>query len=508
MAEAAGTTDVDVLIVGAGPTGLVLAIELARRGIALRLVDKSDKFFGGSRADGIMPRTLEVLADIGIADTVLAEGNPGIEVRGYQGQTVVFEGRTTEPMPARPDVPYPNIWFLPQFRTEELLRERLAGLGHHVEQSCELRELAQDDDGVTVALAAAAGTRRVRARYVVGTDGGHSTVRNLLAIPFDGETDDAMRALFADVALAGLDRDHGRVWMTGESGVALMPLSGTDLFTLTARPPESGAPTLEYLQEQVTAASGNDAIRLRDVTWSTVWRANARLARRFTDGRVFLAGDAAHVCPPTGGQGMNTGISDACNLAWKLAAVLGGADTALLDSYPAERVPTAQAALALAAKLLDKHQRGDEDAHHRGSEVHQLGLNYRGGPLTEDLRAEPGRLAAGDRAPDAPCGDVRLFDLFRGTQWTVLAFGADTADLVAECTDLFGDLVHAYSVVPDGTPGEHTVVDTDGHARAAYQMAPGTVVLVRPDGYLGLVGTTTADLRHYLSRVTAGVPVA
>jgi 2-polyprenyl-6-methoxyphenol hydroxylase-like FAD-dependent oxidoreductase len=504
MAERVGTTEVDVLIVGAGPTGLVLAIELARRGVALRLVDKSGEFFGGSRADGLQPRTLEVLADIGITDTVLAEGNPGIEVRAYQGDKVVFEGRTTEPMPARPDVPYPNIWFLPQFRTEELLRERLARLGHQVEQSCELVSLEQDDDGVTVTL----GTHQVRARYVVGADGGRSTVRNALGIPFDGETDDAVRALFADVRVDGLDRTHGRLWMTGESGVALMPLSGTDLFTLTAQPPESGEPTLEYLQQQVTAGTGNDAIRLRDVTWSTVWRANARLARRFTDGRVFLAGDAAHVCPPTGGQGMNTGVSDAYNLGWKLAAVLAGAPEDLLASYPAERMPTAQAALALAAKLLDKHKRGDADAHERGSEVHQLGLNYRGGPLTEDLRPEPGPVAAGDRAPDAPCGNVHLFQLFRGTQWTVLAFGAATAGLAAECGELFGDLVRAYSIVPDGVAGEHTVVDVDGHAQAAYQVAPGTVVLVRPDGYIGLIGSTTADLRHYLARVTAGVPVA
>jgi 2-polyprenyl-6-methoxyphenol hydroxylase-like FAD-dependent oxidoreductase len=478
--------DVDVLIVGGGPTGLVLAVELARRGVRFRLVDKAEEFFGGSRADGLQPRTLEVFDDIGIVDTVLAEGNTGIEVRGYQGDTVVWEGTTTEPMPTRPDVPYPNIWFLPQFRTEELLRERLAGLGHHVEPATTLVDFDQDADGVTATLAGPDGTARPRARYLVGTDGGGSTVRRGLGIRFDGETDESMRALFADVRLTGLDRAHGRVWMSGESGVALMPLSGTDLFTLTVRAPESDV-TLEYLQDQVTAATGDEAIRLHELTWSTVWRPNVRLAERFRDGRVFLAGDAAHVCHPTGGQGMNTGIQDAYNLGWKLAAVLAGAPTALLDSYEAERVPTAQAALALSEKLLAKHKRGDDDAHKRGSEVHQLGLNYRGGPLTEDRRATPGPIAAGDRAPDAPHGVGSLFDLFRGPRWTALVSG--DADLVTDLNTVGGGVLRAHLAT---------------EALAGYQVATGTVVLVRPDGYIGLISSpgTAAAVSDYLARGT------
>jgi hypothetical protein len=216
------------------------------------------------------------------------------------------------------------------------------------------------------------------------------------------------------------------------------------------------------------------------MTWSTVWRANARLAERFHDGRVFLVGDAAHVCPPTGGQGMNTGIGDSYNLGWKLAAVLTGAPATLLDTYAAERVPAAQAALDLAGKLLAKHQRGDDDAHQRGSEVHQLGLNYRGGPLAEDRRTAPGAVLAGDRAPDAPIADGHLFDLFRGTQWTVLSFGVDAT-------------------------GTATHVVTDEQARAIYDVAPGTLVAVRPDGYVGLVTSDAADVPRYLERVAATI---
>jgi hypothetical protein len=200
---------------------------------------------------------------------------------------------------------------------------------------------------------------------------------------------------------------------------------------------------------------------------------------------VFLAGDAAHVCPPTGGQGMNTGIGDAYNLGWKLAAVLAGAPAALLDSYEAERRPTAQAALDLAAALLEKHKRGDDDAHKRGSEVHQLGVAYRGGPLAADLRPAAGPLAAGDRAPDSPLADGRIFDLLRGPHWTLLAFGA------------------AAPAVP-GVP-VHPIADEQ--ARQLYQVDPGTLVLVRPDGYIGLISTDPADVERYLAQVMPAAAV-
>jgi 2-polyprenyl-6-methoxyphenol hydroxylase-like FAD-dependent oxidoreductase len=503
-------TEVDVLIVGAGPTGLVLAVELARRGVRFRLVDRSARFFGGSRADGIQPRTLEVFDDLGLADTVLAEGNTGILVRVYRGGTVVQETQPAEPMPERPDVPYPNIWFLPQFRTEELLRDLLAAFGGRVELATELVGLTQDDDGVSATLTRNGTTEQVRARYLIGADGGRSTVRNLLAIRFEGETDEGMRVLFADVRVDGLDRDHGRVWMAGESGVALMPLSGTDLFTLTALPPATGEPTLDYLQGLVTEATGRGDIRLRELTWVTVWRANARKAERFRAGRVFLAGDAAHVCPPTGGQGMNTGIQDAYNLGWKLAAVLGGAPAELLDSYEAERVPAAEAALAVSTALLDKHKRGDEDAFHRGSEVHQLGLNYRGGPLAVELRATPGGVLAGDRAPDAPCRDaagrsVRLFDVFRGPHWTVLAFGGRSRERVSELAARVAGIGHVFSVVrPDGPTDSRTLVDDQGHAHAAYGIGTDAMLLVRPDGYLGLCAgpDSVADIEIYMRQVS------
>jgi 2-polyprenyl-6-methoxyphenol hydroxylase-like FAD-dependent oxidoreductase len=476
-------TDVDVLVVGAGPTGLTLACELAVRGVRFRIVDRADRFFGGSRADGIQPRTMEVFADLGIIDKVLASGDLGIVMRLYQGDEVVWEGQMSEPAEPTPSVPYPNIWFVPQFRTEEILRERLAELGAHVELSTELTGFTQDADGVTATLTKGGTAETVRSRYLVGADGGRSTVRKRLGIGFPGETDENTTMLFADARVDGIGHDHGRIWQTGDGGVSVMPLAGTELFVVVARPPVGDEPVREYLQRQVTESSGRDDILVREVTWHTTWRANTRLAERFRDGRVFLAGDAGHVHPPTGGQGMNTGIQDGYNLGWKLAATLAGARDGLLDSYEPERMAAARAALDLSTALLEKHRRGDEDAHVRGPDVHGLTLNYRGGPLSRDDRTDPGAFRAGDRAPDAPATTadgkpIRLFDLLRGPHWTLLAFGV-------ALDDRFGN---AHTVVRPGEPaGEHAVVDVDGHVRTAYGASDGTVVLVRPDGYVGLI---------------------
>jgi 2-polyprenyl-6-methoxyphenol hydroxylase-like FAD-dependent oxidoreductase len=464
------------------------------RGVRFRVVDRAATFFGGSRADGIQPRTMEVFADIGIIDPILASGDLGIVMRAYQGEEVVWEGQMTEPTEPTASVPFPNPWFVPQFRTEEILRERLAELGARVELSTELTDFTQDADGVTATLTADGTVETVRARYLVGADGGRSTVRKRLGIAFPGETDESTTMLFADARVDGISHDHGRMWAVGDGGASVMPLAGTELFVVVARPPDDeNEPIREYLQRQVTESSGREDILVREVTWHTTWRANTRLAERFRAGRVFLAGDAGHVHPPTGGQGMNTGIQDGFNLGWKLAATLAGAPDVLLDSYEPERLAAARTALEISTALLEKHRRGDDDAHVRGPEVYGLTLNYRSGPLSHDDRSDPGALRAGDRAPDAPATTadgrpVRLFDLLRGPHWTLLVFGAAHADMAAALRDRFGPALHAYTVLRPGEPGdEHALVDNDGHIRTGYDANDDTLVLIRPDGYLGLV---------------------
>jgi hypothetical protein len=230
-------------------------------------------------------------------------------------------------------------------------------------------------------------------------------------------------------------------------------------------------------------------VRLREVAWSTLWRPNARLARRFRDGRVFLAGDAAHVHPPTGGQGLNTSVQDAYNLGWKLAEALAVSrlDDRLLDSYEAERRPVAARVLGISNELLRRHTEGAEDAHERGAQTRQLDIGYRESPIVHDGRVRPGRLVAGDRAPDAPVVDahgrpVRLFELFRGPHATLLVFGEHARQVEGRP----GLAVHP--VLPPGSRAEGpAVVDAHGHARAAYDVPDGTAVLVRPDGYVGRI---------------------
>jgi 2-polyprenyl-6-methoxyphenol hydroxylase-like FAD-dependent oxidoreductase len=466
-----------VLVAGAGPTGLTLALDLARRGIPVRIVDRAAIFFAGSRGDGIQPRTLEVFDDLGVLDAVLAAGMPTPVMRVHLGGEFVTERRMSEPVEPTPAVPYPNLWVLGQSRTEAILRDRLAEFGVQVELGTALTGFTQDDRGVTATLERDGTRETVRAAYLVGADGGKSTVRKTAGIPFEGSTDESLRMLLGDVRADALDHEFGYWFAAADEpmrGIALSPLPGGRQFQFAAPLTGDAQPSLELLQEYVDRYCGRDDVTLTDLTWVTVWRPNIRLARRFRDGRVFLAGDAAHAHPPTGGQGMNTGIQDAYNLGWKLAAALAGDDT-LLDSYEAERRTVAAEVLGLSSALLDKLVDGEEDAMERGPETQQLDISYRD-PAVRDA------LAVGDRAPDAPLKDeagrpVRLFDLFRGPHATVLSFGTSP--------EAGPD---AYAVVRPGTPvtGPH-VVDVDGHAHAAYAAVEGTRVLVRPDGYIGAI---------------------
>ncbi|RJQ82271.1 hypothetical protein D5S17_02715 [Pseudonocardiaceae bacterium YIM PH 21723] len=471
--------DAEVLIAGAGPTGLLLACELARRGVSFRLVDQSTAFFGGSRGDGLMPRTQEVFADMGVLPTVLAAGGEPLPTRIYDGDQVIWEGSQAETYPPTADVPYPNPYFVPQYRTEQILRDRLAELGGTLEQGVTLVDLTHLPDEVVVGLLTRSGPQRARFRYVVGADGGKSTVRKACGIPFTGETDEGTTMTFGDVRLSGLDRSHGRIWRYGDSFVSLVPLHGTDRFNFTIPVPVLPADTslLEHLQDLVSAASGDPGIVLQEITWSTTWRANARIADRFRERRVFLAGDAAHVCPPTGGQGMNTGIQDAYNLAWKLAAVLGGAHESLLDSYEQERRPAAEAALDLSGRLLAKYKNGDADANVRSREVHQLGINYRTGSLAEDRRAQQGSLIAGDRAPDGRTETGKtVFDLLAGPHWTVLQ--------VSDGTGTLGFVLPEYPEIP--------VYTIDPDVWLKFGITAGTTVLIRPDNHIAVCVTEDA----------------
>ncbi|QKR99583.1 FAD-dependent oxidoreductase [Sphingomonas sp. CL5.1] len=490
----------DVLICGAGATGLTLAIELARRGVSFRLVEKLDDPFRGSRGKGIQPRTQEVFEDLGILDRLMAVGGFYPKQREYREDGGHADTDMIEADPATPAEPYHLPLMVPQFLTERVLRERLAELGAGPEYGVELAGFDQDADGVTARLVKQAGTETIRIRWLVGADGGRGFVRQALGIDFPGRTL-GVRAIVADVSLSGLSRD---VWHRFGEGdmrrqISACPLAGTDLFQLQGPVPMDGDIDLSAtgLTGLLAARTGRDDIVVHDVSWASVFTMNARLADRYRAGRVFLAGDAAHVHPPTGGQGLNTSVQDAYNLGWKLASVISGAPPALLDSYEAERRPVAQAMLGLSTGLLDAMKRGEM---RRGRDVHQLDIGYPGSRLALEKPERAGGLLAGDRAPDAPIRGAagqakRLFDLFRGPHWTLLGFEGDRGLVLPRA----GLHIHAI-----GRHGE--LVDEAGHFDAAYAPRPGDWFLIRPDNYVGAI--VAADelpaLEAYLATVGLG----
>jgi len=512
-------THLPVVIAGAGPTGLVLACELRRRGIECLVVERDPMLFQGARGKGLQPRSLEMLEDVGILDQVLALGGqyPSLRIH-LPGQ--FMDRRLDELHDPRPDMPFPNVWMLPQWRTGELLADHLEKLGGRIEFGTTVTAFEQDADQVRVTLTDSAGTlRRLTAQYLVGADGGRSIVRHLLGVGFEGETRETERMFVADVRVEGLDRGYWHIWPDAEGrgqALALCPMPSSDVFQLFAPVTDDAVTDVdpEALRQLLVAIAG---LRLTDVLWSSLFRANIRMVSQYRVGRVLLAGDAAHVHSPAGGQGLNTGMQDAYNLGWKLAAVLSGADEALIDSYEAERLPVAADVLGISTRLHQKSVDRDEEAMRRDDPaLQQLSLSYRGGPLAEELRSAPGRLRAGDRAPDAPCGSadgapLRLFDLFRGPHSTLLAFGADQ-DLNDGLNKAFGDRlrIHPIGDLDSAAPG--SVIDADGHARQAYGIEQAgttpTLILVRPDGYVGLAleasdgpDEAVAAVGRYLDRI-------
>jgi len=443
----------------------------------------------GSRAKGLQQRSLEVLDQLGVAERVLSFGRTDLPTQIHDGAKVVTELNTTSGWPPSDAVPYPDLLWIPQWRVEQVLRELLGAFGVRVELAHELTDLAQDADSVTATVRHHGHPAELRADYVVGCDGGHSAVRQLLGIAFDGETFTEEQGLVGDVEVDGLDRDHGHIWAAPDRGfLGLTPLPSTDAFQLQASVPwdPRPEPSLETFQRIVDEVAGVPELRLRKATWLSSAQVNVRMVDRYRAGRGLLAGDAAHCHSPAGGQGMNTGIQDAHNLGWKLAHVLRGADPALLDTYQEERLPVAR-------RVLD-----DSEARRRRASEHGvnglrglaadrdtsgLTISYRDSSLSEDWPAPSGDLRAGDRAPDAVNRDTgeRLFDLLRGPQWNVLVFG-DTPQAL------------------DGDVRVHPIGE-QWQAHDTYGVDQNAVFVVRPDGHLGFVARQATDepLSRYLS---------
>ncbi|MEV6011822.1 FAD-dependent monooxygenase [Streptomyces sp. NPDC051976] len=525
-------SETDVLVVGAGPVGLTAAAELRRRGVECRIIDRLARPMPYAKAVGVQPRTLEVwdAMGLGLLREALAEAVP------MRGQLMFMNGKPGPriDLVLPPDVPY-GFASLPQYTTERLLTTHLAAYGTTVERGTELLDLAQDADGVTARLSTPdGGTQTLRARYVVGCDGAHSRVRRALELSFEGDAFPE-EYMLGDVEVDwdmppgfGVRVEHRDDEGRTDDLLVCIPLPGERRYRMSMLVPpelatraegdavahglEAGhAPELHHIQAVLDRLSPQPttASALR---WSSVFRISHRLVDRYGEGRIFVAGDAAHIHPPTGGQGMNTGVQDAYNLAWKLAlAVDGVAADGLLASYHAERHPIGEEVVGRTVRHARKGigAGSDDDLTTILPREAQLLVHYRDSPLVEAPTddADPDALAPGDRAPDCRglTGDIaaypqRLYDLLRGPRHTLLLYvGPGTSpDALLRCVAAAEEATHdrldVYAVLaPDGAGeagdaargiGLASVTDGDGEFRAAYGARAGEAFLVRPDGYL------------------------
>lgn len=469
---------IDVIVVGGGPTGLMLAGELRLHDVHTLVLEKEAEPSGQSRGQGLHVRSVEIMDQRGLLDRFLAVSEK-FQVGGLFGGII-------KPWPERLDTAHAYGLATPQPVTERLLDERARELGAEIRRGCEVVGLSQDEDGVTVELADGA---HLRSRYLVGCDGGRSTVRKLLGVDFPGEpskvetllgvmemTEDPAVAAAIVAEINKTQKRFGAVRVDDGEGLyrVIVPAAGV-------AEERASAPTLEEFKRQLRATAGTD-FGVHSPRWLTRFGDATRQAERYRVGRVLLAGDAAHIHPPTGGQGLNIGVQDAFNLGWKLAAEVDGwAPEGLLDSYHAERHPVGARVLentraqmtlmgadpgATALRELFSTLMDFEEVNRYITEIiTAVGVRYDFGE---------GHDLLGRRMRDVSLKRGRLYELMHGGRGLLLdrtgllsvAGWADRVDHVVDVSEEFD--------VP--------------------------AVLLRPDGHVAWVGDDPQDLRNHLPK--------
>ncbi|MGH3671000.1 MAG: FAD-dependent monooxygenase [Pseudonocardiaceae bacterium] len=530
---------------GACPVGLTVGVELLRRGAPCRIVDRIVEAPQHAKAVGIQPRTLEVWENLGLLRDALDAAIP------LRGQLVYVNGTQIAriDLSVPPDVPYGFV-ALPQYLTERLLTDRLHQLGGHVERGVELVAFEPDSDGVNARLRVAAGEQEVRVGYLVGADGAHSRVRKGLGLDFAGDAFPEQYML-GDVEVEWslptgyVIRSSHQTDGQADDVLVCVPLPGTGRYRMSMLVPgdlatepapgevqhgmETGsAPRLHHIQAVLDRLSP-EPTRAHTLRWASVFRISHRLADRYGQGRVFIAGDAAHIHPPTGAQGMNTGIQDGVNLAWKLAlAIQGAAADELLSTYQAERHPIGEEVVGRTVRHAREGFEADpDDPSTVIRREAQLLVHYRDSPLVGDGGGGSRGPLPGERAPDcrglrraAVSHPLRLFELLAHPHHTLLLYADDVAQLpafteLAQLADaLTGSRVRIYligsatSTRLDGN-GLPLIVDEAGEFEGTYGATGGNGYLVRPDGYVGFRAAplTCAGLRSHLAGVFAAQPI-
>jgi 2-polyprenyl-6-methoxyphenol hydroxylase-like FAD-dependent oxidoreductase len=484
-------TQTDVLIVGAGPTGLVLALWLTKLGVKVSIIDKTAEPGTTSRALAVQARTLELYRQLDLADAVVARGHevPAVNlwVKGEAAARLSFEtigsGLT----------PYPFLKIFPQDQHERLLIERLKALGVAVKRRTELIRFTDEENGVTARLRGPDGHEYdCEANYIAGCDGARSIVRETIGTGFPGGT---YRQIFyvADVEADG-PALNGELHVDLDEAdfLGVFPLAGHGQARLIGTVRDERADRADTLafQDVSNRAINHLKVQVTKVNWFSTYHVHHRVTEHFRKRRAFLLGDAAHIHSPAGGQGMNTGIGDAINLAWKLAAVVAGcAPGTLLDSYEAERIGFARRLVATTDRVFSFVTSGGRFANVMRTRVapivipkvvafepvrelmfrtvSQIMLNYRNGPLS---RGSAGRVHGGDRLPWAPVDGVDNFASLSTMDWQVHVYGSAGAELAAWCSARDAPL-HVFEW--------RSEYEKAGLARNA-------LYLLRPDSYVAL----------------------
>lgn len=511
-------TDLEVLIAGAGPVGLALALELQRFGIRFQIVEKKAERSTTSKALGLQPRLSEVFAILGIAGKFFARGFDGVRALNLRSgaKKLLTIALQFPPNLAGREACQPRMIIIPQSVTEEILETTLAERGPLVERRRELVGFSQDRDAVSAMIRHEGGFEEtIRAKYLVSCEGAHSVVRKQAGLTFTGATF-PLRTLLADVSIDwDLPDNEVHAWFHRDGSFAALPFGGQKwrLIAECAEDPGDAAPevTLEQVQDLMVRRTGQKEVRVRDPLWLSDFRINARMVDRFRAGRVFVAGDAAHIHSPAGGQGIATGIQDAANLAWKLAAILReGAPDSLLDTYDEERKPIAREVLqrtsAVTAiifalnpiagfareRLLVPILRRPFVQRRLFAKLSQLEMNYRGRSLSAHIDGLFSRLRvrAGDRTPDIvfeKAGEkASLFELLgRCGMIALLGPGEHTAEIAARLATLH---IRAFVVSANGAemPAGECVKDIHGDFARLYGAQGSFLYLIRPDGHVGL----------------------
>lgn len=519
---------IDVLVVGAGPVGMAMGMELAIQGVAFRIVEKAPTRSPYSRALAVHSRTLEVLKRYGHIDELLAHsqkiaGNSIYIKRKHFEGFDVFKNTQT-----RPDSQFPGAFTISQVYTEAFLEDRLTEKGVTIDRPVTVKSLVQDNDAATAVLVNGDGSEEtVRAKYVVGGDGAHSVVRHSMNVEFQGDAY-AQEFILADTMI-DWDGHDGKAHLIIDNGLLmLLPLGPGRARIVLSRPSHLSSqtdPELEDFQAALQARlPAEDKPRLHDPFWLARFHLHHRCVTNYRDGRFFVAGDAAHIHSPVGGQGMNTGIQDSVNLGWKLACVLRGEKPdAFLDTYHEERWPIGQHLLKQTDQaftfltnnspifrtvrdfLLPYAMPWIASSSNMPLKMMKyfsgLGVKYRRSSAVHTATGFEGPVLGGFRAPDGQIQTADgtqswLQDLLSGPGYHMLFF-SKTADeekvkegqekLLTANKETHPTQVHFITTVESSNP--KAVIDVDGelHKRYGFDTAPG-FVYVRPDGYVEDIG--------------------